>query len=156
MHRQEAEQASKRVEAACKAHNRQAGVLKVNIEAGDNVLRRKVDRNRGKNLSLKFIGHWQVNKWHEIYLFQILNLVSDQYETAHRRRLQFFRNKHFEVTEEVKIHLEYHENELQIVKSFETIRKKENTVNILVKWKVFGAKDSEWTEAMLFEEEVAV
>lgn len=49
----------------------------------------------------------------------------------HGRRLKFFRNKDFEVTEEVRNHLAYQENELLVVKSFDDIRMDGGIVELL-------------------------
>lgn len=49
IHRQSAEHALKRREAAVEGHNRKPGGRKITVEAGDYVLRGKCIRTRGEN-----------------------------------------------------------------------------------------------------------
>ena len=65
------------------------------------------------------------------YLFVIDHLVFGRKGEAHGRRLKFFRNKDYEVTEEFLQHFEY--QELLVIESFLDIRQHQGQVELLVK-----------------------
>lgn len=84
---------------------------------------------------------------HDNYPFDRNNLLKNKTGTFRCRRLKFFRNKSFQITEEVKYHLTCYENELLVVDSLDGIRKKENTIQTLVKWNGFDKDESYWVLA---------
>lgn len=83
-------------------------------------------------------------------------MVTGENTEAHWRRLKLFRNKDFDVSEEVFNHAAYEENELLVVKEFQDIRKKNGQVQILVNWKSFGEEKNDWIGITAHREDVAV
>lgn len=75
-------------------------------------------------------------------------------EEIHGRRLKFFRNKSFEVSEEIIDHLKYQEGELLVIESFEDIRSHNGAPECLVKWRGFPKEESDWVLYSSLKEDV--
>ena len=60
------------------------------------------------------------------------------------RRLRFFRNKDYRVSEEILEHLEYQTGELLVVESITDIRRDRGTVELQVEWRGFTEDESDW------------
>lgn len=156
MHREVKGASDRRRSAAVRAHNSKTGVREINFECGDYVLRGILPRNRNSKLCLHWKGPFRVTSCESDFIFEIEDLLTGKKEFAHGRRLRFFRNKYFEVTEEVKEHLLYQEDELQVVESFDDIRSSNGRIEILVKWKGFSEDETDWVEIDILREDVPV
>ena len=103
-------------------HNARTNVRPVNFIAGDFVLRGSFHKIRGTKPAVKWTGPYRVVSCMTEYIFLVEDLLSGKRMEVHGRRLKFFRNKDFEVTEEVRNHLAYQQNELLVVNEFQDIR----------------------------------
>eukprot|EP00171_Calliarthron_tuberculosum_P006432 IDg6432t1 len=101
MHKDVTVCSSKKRQAAVDAHSRKTHVRPVDFSEGDYVLRGVLQRQRGKK------------------------------EEAHARRLKLFRNKDYKVTEELRNHLAYQQDELFLIEKFDDIRKHNGVHQIL-------------------------
>ncbi len=90
------------------------------------------------------------------YIFEVEDLITGRKEDAHGRRLKFFRNSTFEVTEEVRNHLAYQENELLVIESFDNLRRRNGNIELLVRWKGFGHEEVDWVSIATLKEDVPV
>lgn len=154
MHRDVTLRVTKKREAAVISHNRRTGVREVNFTVGDYVLRGLVPRERRRKPSLKWRGPFRVTKCHSDYVFEIEDLLTGKRQDAHGRRLKFFRNKDFEVSEDVRNHIAYQENELLVIEDLEDIRKTADEVQLLVKWRGFESEENDWVSLPSLREDV--
>lgn len=156
MHQDVKLKASKRREAAVASHNRKTGVRPVNFTTGDFVLRGLLQRERGRKPALRWKEPYRVSDCRSEYIFQIEDLLSGKKSLAHGRRLKFFRNQDFDVSEEVLDHLAYQENELLVIEQIEDIRRRGGEIELLVTWKGFGPEESDWVALHQLREDVPV
>lgn len=156
MHKAISERVDAKRKAAVDAHNRKTNVHHVNFTEGDFVLRGARASQRGPKPQLKWHGPFQVVKVHSDFIFTIKNIVSGQTEEAHGRRLKFFRNSDYEVTEALRDHLAHQEGDLLVIEEFLGIRRRRGTVEIKVKWKGFDATETDWVDVTLLKEDVPV
>lgn len=154
IHKDVADRSSKRRAKSIAAHNRKTNVRPINFDTGDFVLRGVLERNRGKKPSLKWKGPFRVTECKSEFIFQIENLLTGDKEDAHGRRLKFFRNKDYEVTEELKDHLAYQGDELLVIDKFEDIRQVDGSTQVYVKWKGFSDSENDWVSFDSLKEDV--
>eukprot|EP00173_Palmaria_palmata_P004670 Plantae.Rhodophyta-Palmaria_palmata.ctg6820.p1 GENE.Plantae.Rhodophyta-Palmaria_palmata.ctg6820~~Plantae.Rhodophyta-Palmaria_palmata.ctg6820.p1 ORF type:complete len:184 (+),score=28.29 Plantae.Rhodophyta-Palmaria_palmata.ctg6820:45-596(+) len=155
-HKDVAERKSELRRRAVAAHNQKTGVRPVNFDAGDYVLKGIMERERVKKTALRWKGPYVVVRCLSEYIFVVKNLLSGAEEKVHGRRLKFFRNSSFEVTEEVQENLDYQQGELLVVESIDDIRRKDEKVELQVNWKGFGKEENDWVRLDLVKEDVSV
>ena len=143
MHKEVFNKSSKSRQFSVDAHNRKTGVKKINFSEGDFVLKGNPLKNIPKP-SLRWNGPFLVLSCRDNYVFEIQNLLNKKKELAHGRRLKFFRNSDLHITEEIKEHLEYQENELLVVEDFEDLRATDNGLEVRVKWQQIDEAESDW------------
>lgn len=94
------------------------------------------------------------------YIFIIGDLLTGAKTQAHGRRLKFFSNASFEVTEDlealIKEHLEYQQGELLTVDSIDDIRARQGIPELQVSWKGFWLNESDWVTMDSLKEDVPV
>jgi len=156
MHKEVSRSVSDRRRKEVQRHNARTHVRPINFSQGDFVLRGVLRKEKGGKASVKWRGPFRVVACRSEYIFLIKDLLSGNELEVHGRRLKFFRNKDFEVTEEVRNHLAYQENELLVVRSFEDIRANAGTVELLVHWRGFEKDESSWEPLDLMREDVPV
>ena len=156
MHKEVAERTSRVRQRAVDAHNKKVGVRPVNFSEGDFVLRGVLQRERVKKPALRWNGPYRVLRCQSNYVFTIEHLLTNKQENVHGRRLKFFLNSSFDVTEDVKEHLEYQQGELLVVDRIDDIRKKQGVVELQVVWKGFGPDESDWVQLESMREDVPV
>ena len=156
MHKEVAVRNSNRRKKAIEDYNRKVGVRPVNFTEGDFVLRGILERERAKKPALRWRGPYRVVRCLSEYIFVIEHLLTGSKEQVHGRRLKFFRNASFGVTEELKAHLEYQEGEMLVVDRIDDIRNNQGRVEALVVWKGFGPEETDWVEVESLHEDVPV
>jgi len=156
MHRDVAEKSEKKRKSATDSYNRKVGVRAVNFAEGDFVLRGVLQRERGRKPSLRWKGPFRVLECRSEYIFLIENLLTSKKEEAHGRRLKFYRNKDYEVTEELKDHLSYQQNELLLIERFDDIRRNKGDIELQVKWRGFSEDEQDWVSLSTLREDVPV
>lgn len=124
MHRDFVVRLNMKRRAAVKSHNRGTGVRPVNFTERDYVLRGLLLREKEQKPGLRWKGPYRVTACLSGYGFQIEHLLTGMLEDADGRWLTFFRNQSFEVTEEVRDHLAYQENEMTVIEKFKEIRRR--------------------------------
>lgn len=154
MHKEIKSASEKARETAIRSHNAKTGVKPINFDKGDYVLRGLLTRERGRKPSLRWTGPYQVVDCKDSYVFQIQNLRKATMEFVHGRRLKFFRNSSFEVTEELSEHLDYQEGELLSFEEFRDIRNLSGNIELLVKWRGFSEDKLDWVDATTLREDV--
>ena len=65
----------------------------------------------------------------------------------------FFRNKDYGVTEELKEHLSYQQNELLVI---DDIRRNHGDIELEVKWRGFTDEETDWVALSTLPEDVPV
>jgi len=153
MHRDVAERSSKKRKAAVESHNRRTHIRPINFVEGDFVLRAVPDRNRRKS-SLRWKGPFRIVECRSDYIFLIEDLLSGEKTEAHGRRLKFFRNSSYEITEELLNHLAYQENELMVISTFNGIRRSQGELQVLAKWRGLSADEDSWEPVDTLREDV--
>ena len=118
MHKDVAHRAGKRRVAAIESHNRKTNVRPINFTEGYFVLRGFMQHERTRKPSLKWIGPYCVTECRSEYVFLVDDLVNGKKQEFHGRRLKFYRNKDFQVSQELLNHLSYQEGELLVVEAF--------------------------------------
>jgi len=88
------------------------------------------------------------------YIFIVEDLLSGERNEVHGRRLKLFRNKDYNVTQEVLDHLQYQQGELLVIKEFHGIRKIDGQVELLVEWKGFTDSEKDWVAYPSLKEDV--
>lgn len=88
------------------------------------------------------------------YTFTIEDLLTEEPSKVHGRRLKFFRNKDFNVTEKVHNHLAYQQNAFLVVQNFDNIRSVQGHVELLTNWRGFAEVESSWVSLALLREDV--
>lgn len=73
-------------------------------------------------------------------------MITGAKEEVHGRWLKLFRNKSFRVTEALRDHIAFHNNEIFIIDGFDDIRNRAGSIQVLVAWKVFGSEDLDWLD----------
>jgi hypothetical protein len=63
---------------------------------------------------------------------------------VHGTRLKFFRNRNWEVTDAVKEHTAYLDDELCVIDQFIDLRHRDDAVELRVFWKGFENGDATW------------
>lgn len=61
-----------------------------------------MQKNIHAKTSLRWQGAFCVGQCREHYIFEVGNLLTVEKQLVHGRRLKLFRNKYYEVTEELK------------------------------------------------------
>ena len=156
MHRDIKLSSSKNREDAVIRHNSRTHVQPVNFYVGDFVLRAKTKRERGAKISARWCGPYRVIACKSDYLFTIEDIVTGLQEEAHGRRLKFFRNKNYEVKEDLLNHVAYQTSELMNVSKFLDLRKTKGTVEVLTKWKGLDSSEDSWENIEVMREDVPV
>lgn len=154
VHKDYATQSSRMRQKAIESHNNKTGVRPINFSTGDFVLKGVIGRMSGSKTALKWHGPFRVVNCRDNYVFEVENLLTQKKELVHGRRLKFFRNSDFEVSEEVKQHLEYQQNELMVIEEMVDIRTQNKVVEILVKWQGFHEDESDWVSFESLSEDV--
>ena len=156
MHKDVAEKATQKRQTAVDPFNRKVGVRPINFSEGDFVLRGALSRNRGRKPSLRWRGPFRVVECKSEYIFLVEHLLTCEKEEAHGRRLKFFRNKDYRVTEELKEHLSYQQNELLVIERFDNIRRNHGNIELEVKWRGFTDEETDWVAYSTLTEDVLV
>ena len=152
MHRDIVESTSRRRKNAVDAHNRRTNIRPVNFTTGDFVLRGET--KSGPKLRLKWTGPHRVVECQNEFLFRIEDLTTGIISTSHGRRLKLFRNSDFEVTEDIRHHLDYQKGELLVIETFENIRDRQREIELEVKWRGFESAENDWLSLEVLQEDV--
>ena len=154
MHKDVAGRKSKSRQRAIESFNRKVGVRPVNFTEGDFVLRGVMERERAKKPALRWKGPYRVVRCLSDYIFVIEHLITGNKQQAHGRRLKFFRNSTFEVSEDLKEHLEYQDGEMLVVDRIDDIRLHNGVPEVQVTWKGFGPEETDWVNLESMREDV--
>ena len=154
MHRDVKQRSNARRDAEVQRHNSKTNIRPINFTTGDYVLKGTLKRERGKKPGLKWRGPFRVLECQSDYIFTIEDLLSGAKSEVHGRRLKFFRNRDFSVTEEVVNHLAYQQNELLVVKDFEDIRRTGDTIEVYTSWRGFDTDENSWVDISIMMEDV--
>lgn len=138
------------------AHNWKTNVRPISFTTGDFVLRGLRHHERGQKPSLKWEGPFRVESCISDYIFNIETIISGKKEKSHGRRLKLFRNRNFEVTEELVNQLSYQEGKLLFIEDFIGIRKLQVVIEIRVQWKGFKEDETDWVSVKTLREDVPV
>lgn len=117
-----AERSTKKRESAVVIHNRKTGVRPVHFSDGDFVLLGLLQSKTGLKPDLRWKGPYRVAGCRSNYIFEIEDLLSGKTYLAPVHRLKFFRNKDFEVTEEVTNHIAHQEDEFGVIYDLDVIK----------------------------------
>ena len=154
IHKQITTLSTKKRKASIDSHNKKTNVLPVNFTEGDFVLQGLVLGKAKRKPSIKWQGPYRVVECRSNYIFVIEDLLTGERKEVHGRRLRFFRNSSFRVTEELRDHIAFQKNELFIVEEFTGIRKKGTEFELQVKWRGFPKSESDWTSLNTLKEDV--
>ena len=137
MHRDFATRSS---ENRCKElhiHKARTKIGATNFSKSDFVLRGIFRKEKRVKLEVKWRRPYRVVACQSEYIFTVKYLFTAETHDVHGRRLRFFRKKDFGVTEEVRNHLAYQQNELLLVRTFEEISRVAGYVELLTNWRGF-------------------
>lgn len=156
MHRDMKVKSTKKRENAVSSHNSKTHVQPVNFYVGDFVLRAQTKRERGAKISARWCGPYRVITCKSDYLFTIEDIVTGCQEEAHGRRLKFFRNKDYQIKEDLLNHIAYQTNELMNVSKFVDLRNNKGIVQVLTQWKGLDSSEDSWENIEVMREDVPV
>lgn len=154
MHKQIELTSSKKRKSAIDAHNRKTNIRPIDFTEGDFVLRGVLHGKTGRKPSLKWHGPFRVAECRSDFIFVIEDLLTGKKEESHGRRLRFFRNSSFNVTEEILHHLAYQKGELLVIEDFTGIRRHGTKIELRVKWRGFPDSESDWNNYGTLVEDV--
>ena len=109
---------------------------------------------RTRKPSIKWVGPYRVVECRSDYIYLLEDLINGKKWEVHGRRLKFFRNKDYQVEEEVLNHLAYQAGELLVVDSFTDIRQDHCVIEIRVKWRGFAEEESDSVTLSSLREDV--
>ena len=155
LHKQVEAESNKKRRSAIESHNRKTNIKPINFTEGDYVLRGLVQRKSGRKLSIKWSGPYRIVECRSNYIFVIQDLLTEERQESHGRRLRFFRNSSFQVTEELREYLSYQKDEMFVVEEFTGIRRKGPNLELRVKWRGFPSDESDWTLLSSLQEDVS-
>ncbi len=130
---------TKKRRAAVDSNNCKTSVRPINFTEGDYVLRSVLQSERGRKPSLPWKGPYRATACRSDYILEIEDLLSGQKQDAHGRRLKFFCNK-----------------DIEVIETFEDIRRRAGTMQLLVRWKGFGDTEQDWVDLSTLREDVPV
>lgn len=113
-----------------------------------------LQRGKSHMPSLKWLGPYPAFEFPSKYIFLVESLLHGQKKELHGRRLTFFQNKSFDVTQELPDYLAYQQNELPVIHRFLDIKRRQVKVEILVKWRECLDEETEWVTLASLREEV--
>lgn len=113
MHKEVSEKASLSRQRTIDRHNARVGVRPCDFRTGEFVLRGVFPRRQHPKLALRWIGPYRIIQVLSDFVYVLQHVVSGDKHETHGSRIQFFRNSDFEVTKEVREHVEYQSGELQ-------------------------------------------
>ena len=154
LHKKVEAESNKKRKSAIESHNMKTNIKPINFTEGDYVLRGVVQRKSGRKLSIKWSGPYRIVEYRSNYIFVIQNLLTGERQESHGRRLRFFRNSSFQVTEELREHLSYQKDEMFVFEEFTGIRHKWPNLELRVKWRGFLDDESDWTLLWSLQEDV--
>ena len=103
---------------------------------------------------MRWKGPYRVTTCLLEYIFEVEDVLTGARTDVHGRRLKFFRNKDFEVTEEIGNQLAYQANELLVVREFQDICKRSGKVEHLTCWKGLEKTEDDWVSIEVMREDV--
>lgn len=74
-------------------------------------------------------------------LFEVEDLITHTISVSHGTKLKLFHNKGWSISEEITEHLSYQNGEYCIIDELLDVRKKQGTIQILVRWEGFDDED---------------
>ncbi len=154
MHKELTDESNKKRKSAIEAHNRNTNVRPVNFTEVDYVLSGLAQEKARCKPSTMWNGPYRVVECRSDYFYVIEDLLSGAREELHGRRLLFFRNSSFQITEELRHYLAYQQNELLLVEEVTGIRRKGARIELRVKWRGFPGEESNWTTLATLQEDV--
>ena len=128
------------------AHNAKTHVRPCNFSVGDYVLKGVLAGQRDSKLSLRWTGPFRVVQILSNFVYVLQNLVSGEREEVHARRIIFFRNSAYEVTEELMGHLKHQEGELHNVAEFIGFRTWQGVPQVKVRWQGLEENEDSWED----------
>lgn len=154
MHRYIKPATDKKRAASISRHNRKTNVKPINFSVGDFVLRAVSKKEKGSKISLTWTGPYRVTVCKSEYIFEVQHLSSGDKKDVHGRRLKFFRNKDYKVTQDLLDHIGHQESELMIVDEFRDIRMKSGELQLYTQWKGLDESENTWESLQLMNEDV--
>lgn len=115
---------------------------------------RECQKIRETKPAVKWTGPYRVVSGLSEHICLVEDLLSGKKADLHGRRLAFFRNKDFTVTDEVRNHLVYQQNELLVVADFHDIHQVGEQVDLLTQWRGFDSSESPWVYLTSLREDV--
>ena len=138
------------------AHNRKTHVRPCNFVVGDYVLRGVRAGQIRSKLALRWTGPYRVVQVLSDFVFVLEHLLNGERAEVHGTRIILFRNSAFEVTEEVKMHLQHQEGELQNIGEFGGFRTHQGIPQVKVSWQGFESDEDSWEDIKQIKEDVPV
>ncbi|CEO95672.1 hypothetical protein PBRA_009680 [Plasmodiophora brassicae] len=123
-----------------------------NVYPGDFVLRAETLR-AGEKLFLKWRGPYRVTDVHSGYVFEVEDIISGDKHVVHGSRLQFYCDKNLNITEELREQIAYDNAKWEIDTISDARMNREQTLELLIKWRGFSEDESSWEPAQIIIED---
>lgn len=146
MHREVSEKQTANRKRQIDAHNAKTHVRPCNFSVGDYVLKGVLAGQRDSKLSLRWTGPFRVVQTLSNFVYVLQDLLSGDQEEVHARRIIFFRNSAYEVTEELLGHLKHQEGELHNVANFVGFRTLRGVPQVKVRWQGLEDNEDSWED----------
>lgn len=134
--------------------NIKIGVKKVNFDSGYFVLQGVAVKHVNNKMLMKWVGPQRVSRVITDQLFELEDVIYPKKSVVTASRTKFFRNKDFEVTEEVRNYLNYQVGEKCIVERFEGVRELDGEIQVKVRYCGFSDVEPAWVRFGIFKEDV--
>ena len=154
MHKTAKDKSDKERKRRVDSFNKKTGTRSVNFTNGDYVLRGLLKRESPKKLNVRWVGPMRITRCLSDFLFETQDLLTGNLKVIHGSRLRFFRNEHFNVTEDVNKFLKFQQGEYASIKSIMDLREQRGNQEVLVSYLGFDEEEPEWVSLHSMHEDV--
>jgi hypothetical protein len=144
MHKDVEEKTSAARQRSIDAHNAKVNVQPCNVRRGDFVLRGVLPRHQHPKLALRWVRPYRVTHVLSGFIYVLEDLLTGKCQEVHARRIRFFRNSDFCVTQTVLDHLSYQAGELHTIEKFVGIREWHASVEVKARWSGHESWEDTW------------
>jgi len=156
IHREVAQNRTRRRQAAVKAHNDRTAVQAANFTVGDFVLVAQRTAKDGHKLRLRWRGPRRVTRVESEYIYEVQDLLTEQHSLVHANRLKLYSDSHLNVTEELKDSIDHNNPRLNTVTKLLDLRfnQQSEQYEVQAQWRGFSYEEPTWEPFKIMQEDI--